>query len=682
MANHLAGESSPYLLQHKDNPVAWYPWGNEALRRADDEDKPVFLSIGYAACHWCHVMERESFENPKLAEILNAHFISIKVDREERPDLDTIYMEAVIAMTGHGGWPMSVWLTPQGIPFFGGTYFPPGRRGQHPGFGEILLSIAKTWNERRPELLSGGDALISRIAAKSSTVANESAIPITGDKLDEASSGLWQVFDHRHGGWGTAPKFPQPNVLEFLLQQYYRCKDYKALEMVEKTLQSMARGGIYDQLAGGFHRYSVDAHWLVPHFEKMLYDNSQLAQVYLHAYQITGKQFYRNITIETLDYVIREMTHDQGGFFSTQDADSEGQEGLYFVWTADEFRATAQQHAELIMDAFGVRENGNFEGANVLSINLSEEDLSTRFGLPKADVTKVLAEARTAFLAKREERVRPGLDDKIITAWNGLMMATFAEAARVLDRSDYRKTAVDNAEFMLETMCTSDGRLLRTWRAGSAAKLNGYLSDYACMAEGLLQVYETTFEPQWYFAAHELAEKMLMYFTDKNGKGFFDTSTDHERLVVRPKTLQDNATPSGNAMAACVLLKLGAYSGERKFTNAAESALINTQNLAVRYPTGFGKWLQALSFAVSPTNQIAVIGSRAANNTHELLKTIRQPYRPHQVVAYSDSQKDGTLIPLLSGRSSQDGKSTAYVCRDFKCHLPVTDAASLKRQLD
>ncbi|MDP7643743.1 MAG: thioredoxin domain-containing protein [Anaerolineales bacterium] len=362
MPNHLAGESSPYLLQHKDNPVDWYPWGDDAFSRARAEGKPVFLSIGYAACHWCHVMGRESFENAELAALLNADFISIKVDREERPDLDSIYMDAVVAMTGHGGWPMSVWLTPQAVPFFGGTYFPPKRRGQHPGFGEVLHSITQAWKQRRSELLEGGEQLLQNLSASLAATDEESAPPLTDDALDRATRTLWQGFDARNGGWGTAPKFPQPMVLEFLLQQHHRCGDALALEMVEKTLQAMARGGMYDQLGGGFHRYSVAANWLVPHFEKMLHDNSQIARLYLHAYQLTGKQFYRRVTTETLDYVLREMTHSRGGFFSTQDADSEGQEGKFFVWSADEIRATVPQHAELVMAAFGVTARGNFEG--------------------------------------------------------------------------------------------------------------------------------------------------------------------------------------------------------------------------------------------------------------------------------------------------------------------------------
>ncbi|HJO32712.1 MAG TPA: thioredoxin domain-containing protein [Anaerolineales bacterium] len=681
MPNHLAGESSPYLLQHKDNPVDWYPWGDDALTRARVEGKPIFLSIGYSACHWCHVMEHESFENADLAALLNTDFISIKVDREERPELDTIYMDAVVAMTGHGGWPMSVWLTPQGVPFYGGTYFPPERRGQHPGFGEVLGSIAQAWKERRPELLQGSEQLLKRLSASNNSLSNQSTQPLTTGTLDRATRTLWQGFDARNGGWSAAPKFPQPMVIEFLLQQHYRTGDALALAMAEETLRAMACGGIYDQLGGGFHRYSVDTNWLVPHFEKMLYDNSQLARLYLHAYQLTGKGLYRRIATETLDYVLREMTHSQGGFYSTQDADSEGQEGKFFVWSADEIRATVPQHAELVMAALGVTAHGNFEGVNVLHVKLSTEALGAHFGMVEADVNTEIARARAALWARREERVWPGLDDKIITAWNGLMLAAVAEAARVLDRADYRTAAIRNAEFLLDTLRGRHGRLLRTWRAGSSAKLNAYLSDYACLAEGLLQLYQTTFDQRWYLAAHQLADSMLAHFSVQNGAVFFDTSADHETLVVRPKTLQDNTTPSGSAMAAGVLLKLGAYSGEGRFTEAAENALRTVQNLAGSHPTSFGRWLQALSFAVSSGHEIAIIGAPDATDTRALLAAAQHPYRPHQVVACCESPDNEVLIPLLSGRTQKGNKATAYVCRDFECRLPVTDADALRRQL-
>ena len=682
MTNHLVGETSPYLLQHKNNPVDWYPWGNEALERAHAENKPIFLSIGYAACHWCHVMERETFENAKLAEMLNADFINIKVDREERPDLDAIYMDAVVTMTGHGGWPMSVWLTPQAVPFFGGTYFPPERRGHYPGFGEILRSINNAWTKNRSELLASGDKLISQIIAKPTTLVQENVPTLSETSLDEATRTLWHGFDGQNGGWGASPKFPQPMVLEFLLQHHHRSGDSLALTMVEKTLNAMARGGMYDQLGGGFHRYSVDANWLVPHFEKMLYDNSQLARLYLHAYQVTGKQLFQRIATETLDYVLREMTHEQGGFFSTQDADSEGEEGRFFVWTADEFRAHVPQHTDMVMAAFGVTEHGNFEGTNVLSVNLSNMDLGSHFGVPETDVRTILASARVALFARREERIKPALDDKIITAWNGMMLAAMAEAARVLGRSDYRRAAIRSAEFLIETVRSRDGRLLRTWRANGAAKLNAYLSDYACLAEGMLQLYQTTFDQRWYLVAHELAESMLTHFACMDEAGFFDTSTDHEELIIRPQNLQDNATPSGNAMAACVLLKIGAYTGDRKFTTVAENVLRSVQILASRHPTGFGQWLQAISFAVSYPEEIAIIGNHEAADTCALLSAVQQPYRPHQVVACYEGLEDDNLIPLLTGRTQKGSKATAYMCRDFECQLPVTSAAALRRQLD
>jgi len=540
MSNHLANETSPYLLQHADNPVDWYPWSEEALQKAKTEDKPIFLSIGYSACHWCHVMAHESFEDERVAAVLNEHFVSVKVDREERPDLDRIYMSAVQAMTGSGGWPMSVFLTPEGQPFYGGTYFPPRPRYGMSSFTDVLLAVADAWQNRRQELVEGGQRLVAVIEQQSAISENSKPETLNPETLNTAFESLWQRFDRTHGGWGGAPKFPQPMALEFLLRYHHTTGDPLALRMVTQTLDAMARGGMYDQLGGGFHRYSVDDHWLVPHFEKMLYDNAQLARVYLHAWQVTGQPFYRAIAEETLDYVVREMTDPAGGFYSTQDADSEGEEGKFFVWTAAEIRDLLGQEAEAFMAAYSVTEAGNastgsahgFEGRNILEL--------ASFASPRAE----LAEARRKLFTAREQRVHPGRDEKVLTSWNGLMLAAFAEAARALTpqpplptleeggkADDYRRIAERNADFLLHELRGEDGRLYHTWKDGEA-KINGYLEDYAHLVVGLLELYQTTFEPRWYLAAQELAETMIVHFQAPDG-GFFDTSDDHEALITR-----------------------------------------------------------------------------------------------------------------------------------------------------
>ncbi|MDY7040124.1 MAG: thioredoxin domain-containing protein, partial [Chloroflexota bacterium] len=514
MSNHLANESSPYLLQHAENPVSWFPWGEEALQKAKIEDKPIFLSIGYSACHWCHVMAHESFEDERVAAILNEHFVSIKVDREERPDLDRIYMSAVQAMTGSGGWPMSVFLTPEGQPFYGGTYFPPTPRYGMPSFKDVLLAVAAAWQNRRPELVEGGKRLVATIEAQSVLRGDAKREDVKRDTLGVAFENLRQRFDRLHGGWGTAPKFPQPMAIEFLLRHHHVTGDSQVLQMATQTLEAMARGGMYDQLGGGFHRYSVDDRWLVPHFEKMLYDNAQLTRVYLHAWQATSEPFYRAIAEEILDYVVREMSDAGGGFYSTQDADSEGEEGKFFLWTPAETREVLGDEAEAFVVPYAVTEAGNFEGRNILEF------------VADLDQRPALAGARGKLFSAREQRVHPGRDEKVLTSWNGLMLAAFAEAARALGRADYQQVAERNAGFLLRELRGEDGRLYRTWK-GNKAKINGYLEDYTHLIEGLLQLYQTTFEPRWYQAARELADLMVEHFGDSAG-GFFDTSDDHE----------------------------------------------------------------------------------------------------------------------------------------------------------
>jgi uncharacterized protein YyaL (SSP411 family) len=656
------------LLQHADNPVDWYPWGKEALHKAKTEDKPIFLSIGYSACHWCHVMAHESFEDERAAAILNEHFISIKVDREERPDLDRIYMSAVQAMTGGGGWPMSVFLTPEGQPFYGGTYFPPTPRHGLPSFTDVLLAVADAWQNRRQELVEGGQRLVAAIKRQSAIGANSKPETLSPETLSVAFENLWQRFDRTHGGWSDAPKFPQPMALEFLLRYHYVTGDRLALQMVTQTLEAMARGGMYDQLGGGFHRYSVDAQWLTPHFEKMLYDNAQLARVYLHAWQVTGEPFYRTIAEEILDYVVREMTDPGGGFYSAQDADSEGEEGKFFVWTSAEIRDVLGQEAEAFMADYGVTEAGNFEGKSILEFvgHMSQRT--------------ELAEARRKLFEVREQRVHPGRDEKVLTSWNGLMLAAFTEAARVLNRDDYRQIAEGNADFLLRELRRANGRLWHTWKDGEA-KINGYLEDYTHLIEGLLELYQTTFEPRWYRAARELAEAMIEHFSTPDG-GFFDTSDDHEKLITRPRELQDNAVPSGNAMAALGLLRLAGLAVEPRYAELARSSLAPMQPMLGRYPLGFGQWLTALDYALSHPREIAIIGDPDAADTRALLDVSIIGYRPHQVLALGVPDSEMAVVPLLQNRSQIEGRATAYVCLNFACRSPVTDPAALRTLLE
>jgi len=667
--NRLARESSPYLLQHADNPVDWYPWGAEALEKAQQEDKPIFLSIGYAACHWCHVMAHESFEDENVAAILNEHFVSIKVDREERPDLDRIYMAAVQALTGSGGWPMSVFLTPDGLPFYGGTYFPPTPRHGLPSFTQVLSAVANAWQTRRRELAEGGLRLAQAIQRQMfplepETLQSQTLQPAI---LHQAVHSIRQSFDPRYGGWGGAPKFPQPMILEFLLRYALVTGDAAALQMVIHTLEAMARGGLYDQLGGGFHRYSVDAHWTVPHFEKMLYDVAQLARVYLHAWQLRGDPFYRAIVEESLDYVVREMTDPAGGFYATQDADSEEGEGSFYLWTPAEIRALLGDQAAPFLAAYGVTEEGNFEGRNILELKGS---LAER---------QALAAARRRLLEARQRRPAPRRDEKVLTSWNGLMLAAFAEAARALGRADYRQVAARNADFLLRALRLDDGRLLHVWKDG-VAKIDGYLEDYAGLIDGLLELYQTTFERRWFDAARELADAMLERFGAPDG-GFFDTSADHEALLVRPRELQDNAVPSGSAMATVALLRLADLAGEPRYSDAALASMRLLLPLLARYPLAFGHWLTGLSYALAHPRQVAIVGFPAVDDTQALLAACRDGYRPHQVVALG-APGDPAPLPLLRGRDLVDGRATAYVCFDATCRPPVHDPAALRDLLE
>jgi uncharacterized protein YyaL (SSP411 family) len=655
MSNRLARETSPYLLQHRDNPVDWYPWGEEAFARARSDDRPLLLSVGYSACHWCHVMERESFEDPETASYMNEHFVNVKVDREERPDVDALYMEAVQAISGQGGWPMTVFLDPEGVPFYGGTYFPPDEGRGMPSFRMVMEAVIDAFERQRGEIAERAPRMRARLAAigqiEPADGAPEEAL------LEGAVARLLESADRERGGFGGAPKFPPALALELLLARGER-------EHVERTLDAMLAGGIYDQLGGGFARYSVDAVWLVPHFEKMLYDNALLARAYLHGWQATGHERYRRVVEETLDWALREMRGPEGGFYSALDADSEGEEGRFYVWTPEQIEAALGDDAGPIAAFYGVTERGNFEGRNVL--HLAEG--------AGAEEPEGLAAARRRLLDARSRRVRPGLDDKRLAAWNGLMLGALAEAGAVLERPDYLDAARACAEFVWEEMRDADADLLRTWKDGRA-RLNAYLEDHAFLIEALLDLYEATFEQTWFERARSLADAMLARFGDPERGGFFSTSADHESLIARRKEIGDHPIPSGNSAAALGLLRLSALTGERAYSERAEGVLRLFADPALRHPESFAHLLRALDFHLTPTKEVALVG----DDLSELTRTVRSEHRPHLVLA---GGPEGTEAPeLLQGRTAIDGKPTAYVCESFTCKAPMTDATSLRALL-
>ncbi len=716
--NRLIHETSPYLQQHAYNPVDWHPWGPEALVRAAAEDKPILLSIGYSACHWCHVMAHESFEDPDTAALMNALFVNIKVDREERPDLDAIYMEAVQAMTGRGGWPMTVFLTPDGRPFFGGTYYPPEPRYGMPGFSQLLHAIADAWQDRRRELESAGDRLAD--ALRRSGELRPPETPLTTDLLDKAAQGLLRSLDPYEGGFGGAPKFPQPMALDFLLRSWRRTGDVKQLKAVTYTLAKMARGGIYDQLGGGFHRYSTDDHWLVPHFEKMLYDNAQLARTTLHAWQITGDDELRRVVEETLDYILREMTSPEGGFYSTQDADSEGVEGKFFLWTPDEVLALlGPDDGRLFCAYFDVTPRGNFHEAgrpmSILHAQDDLEDVSARLGVPAAELAAALARGRKILFDARERRVRPGRDEKLLAEWNGLMIHAFAEAGAALGRADYVEAAVRAADFVLTRMSESANgasrsalhasrstlhasrstlhasrstpsapRLFRTAKDGRS-HLDAYLEDYAAVALGLTGLYQATFDLRWLRDAAALADSLVAQFGDPGNGGFFQVSAEGERLVARRKDFIDSASPSGNSLAAELFLRLALLLGDGAgYRRHAEGILRLMADGMAEQPGAFGRLLCALDLHLNPGPEIALVGDGAAGDTQALLAEVRRYFLPNSVVALRSpgDVAAAKLVPLLADRDPIGGRATVYVCRDFVCNLPVTEPEALGKQLD
>ncbi len=679
MPNRLAGETSPYLLQHAHNPVDWYPWGAEAIERAKTLDRPIFLSIGYAACHWCHVMERESCEDEAPAKLLNDRFVAVKVDRAERPDLDSIYMGAVQAMTGSGGWPMSVFLTPDGAPFYGGTYFPDRPRHGMPSFSQVLEGVWQAWTTERGQVTAAGQRLVDALVQSSVTPAVAAAAAAAAAGLDpaffaEVDAALVERYDRINASWGGAPKFPQPMTIEYLLRRHAAgagAGDAQATTMLTETLDRMADGGIHDQLGGGFHRYATDARWLVPHFEQMLYDNAQLSRAYLHAWSVLGRERDKRTAIEVLDYVLRELTTTDGAFAASQDADTDGIEGLTFTWRAAEIREVLGDGAPAFTAAYGVTEDGNWEGVTILS-------RVTPRGDPLAEAA--LAGARARLLERRATRPQPARDDKALASWNGLMIAALAEAGRLLDEPRYTAAAVRAATTIVEGLLADDGSLRRSWKDGRAVG-QGVLEDHSHLAEGLLALYETTFDERWFAIARRLADRILERFADPAG-GFFDTGVDHETLITRPKDPQDNAVPSGGAMATTVLLRLAAWTGETRYREASERAIGTVRPYLARYPTGFAPWLVAATFAAGEVDEVAVIGSLDDPATRELLRPVWSTWRPNQVLALATAEDAATsVVPLLNDRIAVDDRPTAYVCRHFACRLPVTSASALAEQL-
>ncbi len=669
-SNRLAAETSPYLLQHAHNPVEWYPWGDEALARARKEDKPILLSIGYSACHWCHVMAHESFEDEDTAVVMNENFVNIKVDREERPDVDAVYMDAVQAMTGSGGWPLTVFLTPEGKPFYGGTYFPPEDRHGMPGFGRVLRSVADFYRRNRGEVEHSARLMVAALEERAGVPVETS--PLHADTLHDAFTALRPDLDAANGGFGVAPKFPQPLILEYLLRYHHRTGNEEALNMATLSLEKMAAGGIYDQIGGGFHRYATDAGWLVPHFEKMLYDNALLSRVYLHAYIVTRKPLFRRIAEETIDYVLREMTAPEGGFYSAQDADSEGVEGKYYVLTLDEVKAVlGEEQARIVNDYYGISARGNFEGRNILYVpgDITEE------------VPDSVGSARVALLKERETRVRPARDDKVLASWNAMMLASLAEAACVLDRDDYLAAAVANGSFILEKMVL-DGYLRHTYKDGEA-RIEGYLDDYALIIDAMLGLHEATFDGRWLSEAIRLADIMVEEFNDGSSGVLYDTGSRHQALLVRPRSTTDGAMPSGPSAAAMALLKVSRLTGSSRLESIAVESLRAMQGRMSRHPLGFGNWLCALDFHLSPPREIVIVGSRESAAEAGLLRVLWNTWLPNKVFAARDPGEESSAEEpeLLKNRTMIDSRPTVYLCEQRSCRRPITEADVLRDHL-
>ena len=677
--NRLAGETSPYLLQHALNPVDWYPWGPEALGRAKTENRPIFLSIGYSACHWCHVMERESFENPDIAALMNERFVNIKVDREERPDLDQIYMSAVQAMTGHGGWPMSVFLTPELEPFFGGTYFPPTDSRGMAGFPRVLLSVHRAWEERRDEIRQSASEMTEQLRTFGTLPKGSGTLDVS--LLDRAARVVTNSFDPVHGGFGRAPKFPHPMDLRMLLRHHARTGDSHSIHAVKHTLDKMARGGIYDHLGGGFARYSTDDRWLVPHFEKMLYDNALLASAYLEAFQATHEAEYARVARETMDYVLRRMTDPDGAFYSTEDADSEGVEGKYYVWSLLEVNGIlGVDQAKAFSYVYDVTPSGNWEGHNILNLARTIPQAAELLGRDRHDLKSELDSSREKLLTTRDQRIPPAKDTKVLVSWNGLMIAALSEGARVLKDERYLEAAGRSARFILDRMRREDGRLLHTYKDGRS-RLDAYLDDYANLIDGLTRLYEASGEPRWIESALELTQIMIHEFADQERGGFFFTSRYHEELIARQKDFYDNATPSGNGMAATALARLGALTGRIELTQAARAALESVQVLLETQPAAGGQSLIALDFLLGSTREIVVISGEDSNEFREVLEAIATAFSPHKVVApATENQAKGlaATLSLLANRPARNGRATTYICEHFTCQEPIVGVDAVK----
>ncbi|MGH7844892.1 MAG: thioredoxin domain-containing protein [Candidatus Binatia bacterium] len=678
--NRLIHETSPYLLQHAHNPVDWYAWGDEAFQKAKSENKPILLSVGYSACHWCHVMERESFEDQKIAALMNELFVSIKVDREERPDIDEVYMNAVQMLTGRGGWPMTVFLTPEGKPFYGGTYFPPEDRYGVPGFPRVLRAVADAYQqkpqdiERSVEQILGG---LNRLGAL-----RPSDRPFARDLLPKAAAQLAQGYDSDHGGFGGAPKFPNASVFEVLLRDYRRSKDERVLEMVAHTLTKMAEGGIYDHLGGGFHRYSVDAKWLVPHFEKMLYDNAQLLRIYVDAFRITGNSLFKGVVEQTVDYLLREMLHGEGGFYSTQDADSEGEEGKFFIWTPAEVAAViGEEKAEIFARVYDVSDLGNFEGKSILHPILTVEQAARYFSTSVDDIEKLISDAQAKLFQEREKRVKPFRDEKILASWNGLALSGLAAAYEITGTEGYRTAAQQTVEFIFSRMFAG-GFLLHSYKDGQA-RLKGFLDDYAFLIVGLLDFYEATLDRSLLRRAEQLAEIMIREFWDEDGGAFFFAGESSEALITRTKPAFDGSVPSGNSMAALGLLRLYHYAAKEDYLKKAEKTLRVYYDALEQQPFGFAQMLSALDFYLEKPKEIVLVGDRREPRMQDLLSKIRLLYLPNQtlqVFAPGDGLKQAS--PLLEGKGQLNGKPTVYVCHDFTCSLPMTEWDTLKQALE
>jgi uncharacterized protein YyaL (SSP411 family) len=675
--NRLANETSPYLLQHAHNPVDWYPWGEEALERARREEKPILLSIGYAACHWCHVMERESFEDEAVARLMNEHFVNIKVDREERPDLDGIYMTAVQAMTGHGGWPMTVFLTPEGIPFFGGTYFPPVDRHGMPSFRRVLTGVTEAYRERREQVLRSAKEL-TRIYAQIPAAAADSQ-PLSPALLERAWRSIARRYDTRYGGFDGAPKFPQAMALDFSLRHWRRAGTQHALEIAADSFRRMARGGIYDQVGGGFHRYAVDAIWLVPHFEKMLYDNALLARLGVHLWQATGNAEIRRVTEETLEWATREMLSPEGGFYSSLDADSEGEEGKFYVWSLEEVGQALGPDAALVGTYWGVSAAGNFEGHNILYVPNDPSAVAAREGVEPSKLQEVVARARAILYERRAARVWPGRDEKVLASWNGLMLRAIAEGARVFAREDLRTVALLSGEFLLREM-VRDGRVLRSWKDGQA-RIPGFLEDHAATALAFLSLYELTFDANWLAHARMLGDAVVASFWDETANAFFDTAHDHERLITRPRDVTDNATPAGTSLAVELLLRLAELYRDANLERRATRVLEALAATMEQHALAFGHLLGAADIAIHGATELAIVGDPTSSEFSALSAEVARHYLPALVMA-GGPPSDGAGVALLTDRVAREGRATGYVCRQYVCEEPTSDPERLGTLLD